>query len=148
MKDKKSVRHLLNEKHKGFWTISPDDTVRDALELMIANDVGAVAVLENDALVGIVTERDWSRKVLMQDKPARTTPIRDVMTTRVLYVSMDQTIDECMALMTKKGIRHLPVLDNGKLVGIVSIRDVVRYTISQQEFMIEQLENYIMDRRA
>lgn len=142
-KDLTSVRYMLNNKHKGFWTASPDERVVDALDLMVSNDVGAVAVIENGNLIGIITERDCTRKVLLQDKSARETLIRDVMTRQVYFVRLDQTVDDCMALMTEKNIRHLPVLDDNRLVGIISIRDAVRYTIAEQEFMIEQLEGHI-----
>ncbi|MEI8167567.1 MAG: CBS domain-containing protein [Chloroflexales bacterium] len=142
--DKTSVRYMLNNKHKGFWTVSPDEVVVSALQLMFANDVGAVAVLENNTLIGILTERDCTRKVLLQDKSARTTKIRDVMTTGVYTVRLDQTVDDCRTLMTDKNVRHLPVLeDDGRLVGIISIRDAMRYTLSDQAFMIEQLESHI-----
>jgi signal-transduction protein with cAMP-binding, CBS, and nucleotidyltransferase domain len=145
--DKTSVRYMLNNKHKGFWTVSPDDMVTVALELMFVNDVGAVAVLDNEVLVGILTERDCTRKVLLQDKSARTTPIRDVMTRDVYVVRLDQTVNDCMALMSEKNVRHLPVLDNNnRLAGIISIRDAVRYRLSDQAFMIEQLESHIYGR--
>lgn len=142
-RDRTSVRYMLNNKHKGFWTVSPDDMVTAALDLMFVNDVGAVAVLENDVLVGILTERDCTRKVLLQDKSARTTPIREVMTSSVYVVRLEQTVDDCMAIMNAKNVRHLPVLENERLVGIISIRDAVRYRLSDQEFMIEQLESHI-----
>ena len=142
-KDKTSVRYMLNNKHKGFWTVSADEVVVSALQIMVANDVGAVAVLEHEKLVGIITERDCTRKVLLQEKSAHTTKIREVMTTSVYTVRLDQTVDDCRSLMTEKNVRHLPVLENERLVGIISIRDAVRYTISDQAFMIEQLEGHI-----
>jgi predicted transcriptional regulator len=142
-RDQTSVRYMLNNKHKGFWTVSPDDLVIKALELMCANDVGAVAVLNQERLVGIITERDCTRKVLLQGRSAHDTPIGDVMTSNIFVVRLDQTVDDCTALMTAHNVRHLPVLDNDLLVGIISIRDAVRYQLSKQEFMIEQLESHI-----
>lgn len=142
-KDQTSVRYMLNNKHKGFWTVSPDSLVVEALQLMFDNDVGAVAVLENEQLVGIITERDCSRKVLLQDKSARSTRVGDVMTTSVYTVRLGQTVDDCMAIMTEKNVRHLPVLENARLIGIISIRDAVRYTMAAQAFLIEQLEGHI-----
>lgn len=142
-KDQTSVRYMLNNKHKGFWTVSSDALVVEALQLMFDNDVGAVAVLDNDQLAGIITERDCSRKVLLQDKSARTTVVRDVMTKSVYTVRLDQTVDDCMAIMTEKNVRHLPVLENARLIGIISIRDAVRYTMAAQAFLIEQLESHI-----
>ncbi|NTU83979.1 MAG: CBS domain-containing protein [Chloroflexales bacterium] len=142
-RDLTSVRYMLNNKHKGFWTVSPKDLVITALELMFANDVGAVGVLDNGILVGILTERDCTRKVLLQDKSARTTCICDVMTSQVYVVRLDQTVDDCMAIMNEKNVRHLPVVEDNRLVGIISIRDAVRYRLSEQAFMIEQLETHI-----
>lgn len=142
-KDQASVRYMLNNKHKGFWTVSPDAFVFEALQLMFDNDVGAVAVMDNDQLVGIITERDCSRKVLLQDRSPRSTRVREVMTGGVYTVRLDQTVDDCMALMTEKNVRHLPVLENSRLIGIISIRDAVRYTMEAQAFLIEQLEGHI-----
>ncbi len=141
-----TVRRLLQAKEKGFWAVAPDTSVYDAILVMVEHDIGAVVVLDNDQLVGIVTERDCTRKLIVGEKTARETQIREVMTTRVLYVTPDQTVPDCMALMTNKRIRHLPVLDGDKVVGLVSIRDLVRFVMSEQEFMIEQLEHYITDR--
>jgi IMP dehydrogenase len=141
-----TVKQLLRNKKKQVWTIEPDSTVYEAVQLMIDKDVGALMVMESGKAVGIVTERDYARKLVLQERAPKETRVRDIMTERVLFVYPEQTMDECMALMTNKQIRHLPVLDNDKLVGLVSIRDVVRQVISEQEFMIAQLENYIMDR--
>lgn len=142
-RDLSSVRYMLNNKHKGFWTVSPDDMVFAALELMFAHDVGAVAVLDKEQLVGILTERDCTRKVLLQDKSAHSTSVGEVMTSNVYVVRLDQTVDDCMAIMTEKNVRHLPVLEENRLVGIISIRDAVRYQLSNQAFMIEQLQGHI-----
>ena len=137
----KTVRRLLENRSGPLWTITPNQPARDAVTLMSAKGIGALLVTEGEQLVGIVTERDIVRKfsILTTD----TTSVRDLMTERVLYVDPDQTVDDCMALMTERHVRHLPVLDGGRLVGIVSIRDVVADVIVEQSFMIEQLEHYI-----
>lgn len=142
-----TVRRMLSHKLKGVWTVAPTAYVREAVTLMVEKDVGAIVVVENDAVVGIITERDVVRKVLAQGKDANTTPVEEIMTSRVLYVRPEQTLEECMVLMDDKHIRHLPVLDGNQLLGIVSIRDAIKHVIAEREFMIEQLENYILDRR-
>lgn len=142
-----SVRQLLEKKKKSFWIISPDATVYEAVQMMMDNDVGALMVVEGDQPLGIVTERDYARRLILQERHPKETLVRDIMSQKVMYIRPDQTIGDCMKLMTERNIRHLPVMDeNSTLVGIVSIRDVVRYIISHQEFMIEQLETYITDR--
>ena len=139
-----TVGQILRRKGHDIWSISPDAMVYEALELMADKNIGALVVLENDELVGIFSERDYARKVVLQGKTSRQTEIREVMTSRVNCVHPEQTTDECMALMTAKHIRHLPVLDEDEsLVGVISIGDVVKAIISDQEFVIEQLENYI-----
>jgi CBS domain-containing protein len=114
---------------------------------MAEQDIGAVMVVDGERLVGIFTERDYARKIVLQGKLSQDTPVRDVMTTSVIYVRPEQTVEECMAVMSEHGVRHLPVVDGDRLVGLVSMRDVVRHIISEQEFMIEQLVSYITDRR-
>jgi len=141
----KSVRRLLEGKTKGVWSIAPDQTVEEGVRLMDEHDVGALLVVAQGRLVGIVTERDVVRKGVLQGRNPATTPIAEIMTERVLYVRPEQTVEECMALMTDKHLRHLPVLDDGRMLGIVSIRDVVADLIAEKSFMIEQLENYIYD---
>lgn len=141
-----SVKQLLKNKQKRAWTISPDASVCEAVQLMMDKDVGALMVMEDEQPVGIVTERDYTRRLILHGQSPKDTRVRNIMTERVLFVYPEQTIDECMVLMTQKRIRHLPVLENDRLVGLVSIRDVVREIISEQEFIIAQLENYIMDR--
>jgi CBS domain-containing protein len=138
-----SVRHLLQEKGGQIWSVGPPATVYEALELMAEKNAGAVLVLENGKLIGIFTERDYARKVVLKGKTSKTTTVGELMTTDVLYVNPDDTIEECMALMTEKRTRHLPVMDNGKLVGLVSIGDVVKAIISDREFTIRELERYI-----
>lgn len=144
----KTVSDLLRVKGNQVWSIGPDATVYDALTLMAEKDVGALLVLDNvGQLVGILSERDYARKIVLKGKTSRETPVRAIMTGKVLWVRPDQTIEEIMALMTNKRIRHLPVLEEGRLVGVISIGDVVKAIISEQEFMIEQLANYITGSR-
>jgi len=138
-----TVRQLLRGKGHDVWHIAPDALVYDALKLMADKEVGALLVLEGADLMGIISERDYARKVILKDKSSMDTPVREIMTQSVITVSPEQTIRECMGLMTDKHIRHLPVLENDQLIGVVSIGDVVKAIISQQEFMIEQLERYI-----
>ena len=144
----KTVRHLLQVKGVEIWSIAPDASVYEALQLMADKNVGAVLVIDGKGeLAGIVSERDYARKVELEGKITRGTPVREVMTEKVVCVRADQSIEECMALMTAKRIRHLPVLDGARLAGVISIGDVVKAVISEQEFMIEQLANYIAGSR-
>jgi CBS domain-containing protein len=138
-----TVRQLLRGKGHDVWHIAPDASVYDALKLMAKKEIGSLLVLEGEELVGILSERDYARKVVLKDKTTMDTPVKEIMTQEVISLRPEQTIQECMALMTEKRIRHLPVLENDRLVGIISIGDVVKAIISQQEFMIEQLERYI-----
>jgi len=139
-----TVKQLLQTKSSDVWTISPDASVKDALERMAEKNVGALLVVDSEELVGIISERDYARCSLRKEAVLMTTPVREIMTSRVIYVRPEQTIEACMALMTDKRVRHLPVLADDQLVGIVSIGDVVKAIISHQEFIIEQLENYIV----
>jgi CBS domain-containing protein len=139
----KTMKQLLGESPRKPLSVMPDDSVIAALELMAKHDVGAILVLEGDQLAGIFSERDYARKVILQGKSSKETKVREIMTEKVIYAKPSQTVDECMAIMTDKRIRHLPVMDNGKLTGIVSIGDLVKETISEQAFVIKQLENYI-----
>lgn len=138
-----TVRHLLQEKGNQVWSIAPGATVYEALELMAAKNCGALLVIEQGNVAGIFTERDYARKVILQGRSSKTTTVGELMATDVLYVSPDDTIENCMALMTDKRLRHLPVMDNGKLAGLVSIGDIVKATISDREFTIRELERYI-----
>ena len=138
-----TVRQLLRGKGHDVWYIAPDASVYDALKLMAIKEIGSLLVLEGEELVGIISERDYARKVVLKEKTTVDTPVKEIMTQEVISLRPEQTIQECMALMTDKRIRHLPVLENDRLVGIISIGDVVKAIISQQEFMIEQLEKYI-----
>ena len=139
-----TVKQLLQTKGTDIWTIAPDDSVQDALNRMVDKNVGALLVVEAGDLVGIISERDYARMSVLKEDFSMNTLISEIMTTRVIWVRPEQTIEDCMALMTDKRIRHLPVLENDQLVGVVSIGDVVKAVISHQEFLIEQLENYIV----
>lgn len=139
----KTVKHLLQNKGEGAWSTAPDSLVYDALKLMAEKGVGALLVLEAGKLVGILSERDYARKVVLRGKSSLDTPVREIMTANVISVHPDQTIKECMTLMTDKRIRHLPVLVNDQLVGVVSIGDVVKAKIAEKDFVIKRLKNYI-----
>jgi CBS domain-containing protein len=139
----KTVGDVLRRKGNEVCSVKPDDTVFNTLKLMAERDVGAVLVLDGGRTVGIFSERDYARQVILKGKTSKDTPVRDIMTTKVAFVRPQQTIEECMALMTVKRFRHLPVMDNDKLVGILSIGDVVKAVIAEQEFLIEQLVKYI-----
>ena len=141
-----SVAHLLQAKGHAVWSIPPDASVYEAIKLMADKEVGALLVMEGQRLVGIVSERDYARKVILQGKSSRDTPVREIMTDKVFYVRPDQTVEECMALMTAHRIRHLPVLDDHQVIGVVSFGDLVKAVISEQEVRIQQLEQYIMGR--
>jgi len=142
-----SVAQVLKSKpEQVVYTIAASDSVYDAIRLMAEKGIGALLVTEDRdgaAIAGIVTERDYARKVVLMDRASKSTPVREIMTPHVRFVRPDQTTYDCMALMTERRMRHLPVLDDGKLVGMVSIGDLVKEIIAEQRFMIEQLEQYI-----
>jgi CBS domain-containing protein len=138
-----TVKQLLDAKGKQVWSISPDGSVFDAIKLMAEKDIGAVVIVEAGLPVGLFTERDYARNVFLMGKASPTTRVGDTMGTRVVCVAPDATIEQCMALMSDKRVRHLPVLDEGRLCGIVSIGDLVKAVIADQKFVIEQLERYI-----
>ena len=138
-----TVLQLLNSKGNEVWTTNPDNTVLDAVQEMASKDVGSLVVIEDGKPVGIITERHYARKVFLKGRHSPTTAIREIMSTPIVCVSPEQTITECMAVMTDKRIRHLPVLDHRKLVGIVSIGDLIKSRLADQEFVIEQLVQYI-----
>jgi CBS domain-containing protein len=138
-----TVRELLEEKGGVVWTIAPSASVFEVIKLVAEKSIGALVVMDGSELVGIISERDYVRKIVLEGRSSKTTSCRDIMTNEVCYVSPERTLDECMAIMTEKRIRHLPVLENQKLVGIVSIGDCVKAIVSKQKFIIEQLENYI-----
>lgn len=139
----KTVEHLLAAKMPDIWSVSPDDTVFTAIELMAEKSIGAVVVLDRNKLVGIMSERDYARKVILKNRSSKETRVRDIMTSKVITIRPDQSIEACMAIMTEKKIRHLPVQNDEGLVGIISIGDVVRSIISEHEYTIQQLESYI-----
>lgn len=145
----KTVAQILRSKSDSkVYTITPDVPVLDAVKLMAEKKIGALLVTEDKRIVGIVTERDYARKVVLMGRSSEDTPVRDIMTSSVMYVCPSHTIDQCMALMTENRLRHLPVMDENDLVGLVSIGDLVKETISEQKFIIEQLEHYIRGERA
>lgn len=137
------VRGLLAGKVPDLWTVSPDASVYEVVQLMEKHHIGSVLVLDEGKLVGICTERDCARGVVLQDRPPKSTPVRFIMTSPAISVSIDDSIEECMSLMTHKRVRHLPAMDGSRLVGIVSIGDVVRAAAAEKNLMIEQLERYI-----
>ncbi len=139
----RTVQQLLDEKDGEIQSIHPDDSVFDAVQKLANANIGSLIVIEDDRPVGIFTERDYARNVILQGKASSTTPVRDIMTTRVIYVQPEQTVEECMAIMTDKHIRHLPVLNGEKLIGMISIGDLVKSIIADQKYTIEQLEQFI-----
>ena len=138
-----TVGNLLTTKDSEIWSIGPDNSVFEALEMMSEKNISGLLILENDKLVGIFTERDYARKLILKGRLSKNTKVSDLMTKNILYVETKNTIEDCMKLMTVKRIRHLPVLDNGRLIGILTIGDLVKQIISEQQTTIHQLENYI-----
>jgi CBS domain-containing protein len=143
-----TVRQLLDQKGGTIWSIRPDATVFDAVAKMAEKDIGSLVVMEADEFVGIITERHYARNVVLKGKMPPVTPVRDIMERHVVIARPEQSVDQGMALMTEKRERHLPVFDGKKLIGIVSIGDLVKSTIGDQKFLIDQLENYIRGERA
>lgn len=139
----KTVKQLLQEKGLDIQSIRPHETVFDAMQLMAATNVGALLVMKDGNLVGLLTERDFSRKSYLLDKPVKDMLVNEIMTRQVAYVDPDYTLQDCMALVTEMRVRHLPVLENGRVIGIISIGDLVKDTILEHEFIINQLERYI-----
>jgi CBS domain-containing protein len=137
------VRNILQTKSGSSIFVTPETTVFQSLQLMVEKNIGALLVMDQETFVGIFTERDYARKVILKGKSSKQTPIREIMTETPVTVTSDNTIEECMWLMTNRFIRHLPVIDNGKLTGIISIGDVVKYIIEEQKFIIGNLEHYI-----
>ena len=140
----KTAKQLIQSKGGAVFSVAPEASVYEALQLMAAKDVGALLVLEAAQVVGVFSERDYARKIALKGKASRETSVREVMTERVVFVRGDQTVQECLALMTNKRVRHLPVFEGEQLLGVISIGDAVKDIISEQEFVIEQLEHYIM----
>jgi len=139
----KTVRQLLEMKGNRVLSTTPDTSVYDALLVMAEMEIGALIVMEGERLAGIFSERDYARNVVLKGKTSRETPVREIMTASVITVAPEQTVEDCMNLMSNKRIRHLPVLENGKVVGMLSIGDLVKETIAHQQFLISQLESYI-----
>lgn len=138
-----TAHDILRYKGHTVHSVRPDDTVLSALGAMAEHDIGAVLVVEGDELVGILTERDYARKVALMGRASRDSPVRAIMTADIVCIPSNRTVEECMALMTERRCRHLPVVENGRVIGLVSIGDLVKATIDEQEFTINQLKNYI-----
>ncbi len=139
----KTVSQLLQVKGGGVWSVTPESSVFSALKLMAEKNVGALLVMQGDALRGILSERDYARKVILLGKSSHDLQVREIMSDKVVCVGPKQTVDECMAMMSSKRIRHLPVLEGGKVTGILSIGDLVKEVIAEQQLTIQQLESYI-----
>ena len=139
----KTVRDILDVKGHNVWRVPFEATVFDALRLMAEKEIGALVVVDGPKPVGIISERDYARKIILLGRTSSTTLVREIMTSHIVYTHPDQPIEECMAIMTDKRIRHLPVMEEGKLIGIISIGDLVKTIIAEQKFTIEQLEQYI-----
>ena len=137
------VCNILQSKSNNIISISPDTVVFEALEIMVKNNVSALLVMDNKSLVGIFTERDYARKVVLKGKTSKATLIAEIMTEDPIIISPDHTVEDCMRVMTNRFIRHLPVVEDGAVVGIVSIGDLVKFIIEEQKFIIENLEHYI-----
>ncbi|SDY63740.1 CBS domain-containing protein [Nitrosomonas sp. Nm58] len=141
----KTVKQLLNGKGHKVVTVDPEASVFDAMQLMAANNIGALLVMRDDKPIGILTERDFSRKSYLLNKPVKDTLVKEIMSRQIVYVGLDNTNEDCMALITEMRVRHLPVIEEGKLIGLLSIGDLVKDTISEHQFVIKQLERYIYD---
>jgi len=139
-----TVKDMLDQKGRDVWTVAPEAQVLDALKMMAERGIGALVVVSGQRVVGVFSERDYARKVVLKERSALNTPVRDVMTSDVFRVRNETTTDECMALMTEKRIRHLPVIEDNRLTGLISIGDVVKAIITHQKITIEHLQDYIM----
>jgi CBS domain-containing protein len=143
-----TVKHLLEHKGWNVWTIGPDATVLEAVAKMAEKDIGSLVVMEGEKLVGVITERHYSRNVILKGKASPTTLVRDIMESDVIHVRSEQSVELCMALMTEKRVRHLPVVEDTKVIGIISIGDLLKFIISKKEIAIDQLERYIQGEMA
>lgn len=143
MKSSVPISALLHHKSTALWSIAPEATVFEAIKLMAEKNIGSLLVMSGDRLVGLFTERDYTRKIALQGKTSKTTRISEVLSSTVISATPHHTVEECMKLMTENRVRHLPVLENGKVMGIVSIGDLVNWTISAQDAAIAQMEQYI-----
>lgn len=139
----KTVKQILQAKGQAVWSVSAQDTVYDAMVLMSDRGIGALLVMDGSRLIGIVTERDYARKVILEGRSSRDTPVSDIMTRRVLCATPERSVEECLALMTEKRARHLPVVEAKQVVGVVSIGDLVKALIEEQNLLIDQLQHYI-----
>jgi CBS domain-containing protein len=139
-----TVQELLEEKGSQVWSIGPDATVYDAIKLMAEKGIGALVITEDDHMVGVLSERDYARKIVLAGKTSKDTLIREIMTLRVIYAPAGQRIDDCLAIMNQNQIRHMPVLEGNKLVGMLSLKDLVNEIIRRQQTIIEELETYIL----
>jgi CBS domain-containing protein len=138
-----TVRDILKAKGTDVWSVEPNATVFEALQRMAEKEVGALVVMQGTQIVGLMSERDYARKIILHGRASPTTLVKEIMTSPVMYIHLDQAIEECMSLMTEKRMRHLPVIENGKLVGLISIGDIVKSIITDQQFIIEQLVRYV-----
>ena len=142
-----TVRHILQEKGSNVWTVPPDASVRDAVRMMDKKDIGLIVIAKGEEVVGIISERDIARKLILNEGSSVATLVKDIMTHNVITIAPEQSVDECMALMTSKHIRHLPVMEGKRLAGLISIGDVVKATIVEKEQLIKELQNYITGAR-
>lgn len=143
MKSSVPISALLHHKGKALWSIAPEATVFEAIKLMADKNIGSLLVLSGDRLLGVFTERDYTRKIALQGKRSKETQVREILSGKIVTVTPDQTVEECMRLMTENRVRHLPVLDGERVAGLVSIGDLVNWTISAQDAAIAQMEQYI-----
>jgi len=144
VKDMQSVDEILEAKGGDVWAVGPEATAYEALEIMADKDVGALMVVEGGRPVGIFSERDYARKVILKGRSSKDTPVKDLMTRELVFVGPRSSVNECMALMTEKRARHLPVVENGRLMGVISIGDIVKEVIANQDFKIREMEKYIL----
>jgi CBS domain-containing protein len=142
-----TVRHILRNKGKQVWSVTPETKVYDVLQLMAEKNIGAVLVIDKEKIEGIFSERDYARKVALEGRSSKELPVKEIMSSRVLFINPRRSADECMALMITKRIRHLPVYENDELQGLISIGDVVKAILDDKDYMIDQLEQYITNRR-
>jgi CBS domain-containing protein len=139
----KLVNHILDSKGNEIWYVSPENSVLEAIKLMAEKKIGALLVMEGEKLSGIISERDYARKVILEGRSSRETPVRDIMTAEVITIKPNEAVEKCLGLMTAKHFRHLPVVEGEKVIGVLSIGDLVKAIIEDQQFQIEQLESFI-----